>query len=105
MTMTWMQGHSGSAVAQKSAWNALLSATDLAMNIKHVTTVGQCWDFYVTLTLQTFVLLDQLVFLCVFSRIPDAGYERNCELLPGVVHYAAHLIQSSLEPVEMCRCL
>ena len=51
MTLTLMPGHSGSAKAKYQ--RCMLSATKQAISFKLATTVGH---FYVTLTLQTFIV-------------------------------------------------
>ena len=55
MTLTLMQGHSGTAMAKKSTLNALGNYKQ-AIRIKLATRVGLFW-FFVTLTLQTFIWL------------------------------------------------
>ena len=56
ISMTLMQGHSGLAKAKNQ--RCMLSAAKQARSIKLAKTVGH---FYVTLTLQTFIWLVQLV--------------------------------------------
>ena len=57
MTLTLIQGHSGSAKAKNQ--RCILSTTKQAVNIL-ATTVGH---FYVTLTLQMFIWLVLLVYI------------------------------------------
>ena len=58
ITLTLMQGHSGSANANQKNQRGMLSETKQAISITVATTVGH---FYVTLILQTFIGLDHLV--------------------------------------------
>ena len=71
MTLTLMQGHSGSAKATILGW--IISTTKPATGIKLSTTVGH---FGGTLTLRTFIWLDQLVlglFLFLFRGVLSFG--------------------------------
>ena len=63
MTVTLMQGHSGSAKANSQ--RSMLSTTEQAITIKLATTVGLFPPFYMTLTSQRFIWLYHpvLVFL------------------------------------------
>ena len=67
MTLTLKQGYSGSAKAKIQCW--VISTTKQATRIKLTTTVGLF--FSVTLPLQTFIWLDQLVFLSVRPSLPS----------------------------------
>ena len=68
MTLTLMQGHSGSAKAKIQCW--ILSTTKQATRIKLAKTVDLFFFFYVILTLQTFIWLDHLVLLSKHLWLP-----------------------------------
>ena len=99
MTLTLMQGHSGSAKKKYQHW--IISTTKPAISIKLATAVG-LFFFYMTLTLQTFRCLDhlvwylapfktqsQLMMMMMYIVLYSAVTPYSCSMLSRLVSFEA----------------